>query len=110
MRFTANLLRLQRSVMMARAARSAPPAVAKVEPAREMASAAPPVHRVSDGVMRITTREDLGARPTMAVAFLERPIAVKNLAPVTQPAEAPEPASPVAEVEPSKQKLIVFPQ
>lgn len=113
MRFTANLLRLQRTVMMARAKlRTAEPALAKAEPAaepKERVASAPPVHRLSDGIVNISTREDLGARPRMAIAFLERP---EKPQPEAQPdvpvADLAEAAESVEEA--SKQKVIVVPQ
>lgn len=113
MRFTANLLRLQRTVMMARAKlRTAEPVLAKAEPAAEprgKVASAPPVHRLSDGIVKISTREDLGARPQVAIAFLERPEkALPEAEPETPVEEVAEAAKPIEES--SKQKVIVVPQ
>lgn len=113
MRFTANLLRLQRHVLFARSqARSAASQLAQVEPlpSPEAVADAASVHRISDGIVRITTREDLGERPQMAIAFVERPTRVEP--PRTEDApstEGPEPKLALAD-ETSKQKLVVIPQ
>ena len=112
MRFTANLLRLQRQVLFARSqARPSAPQLAQAEPVpHEVASTAPPVHRLSDGMVRITTREELGARPQMAIAFVERPAKVElPEEPDSVGADMPDAKLALAD-DKAKQKLIVIPK
>ena len=77
MRFTANLLRLQHHVMLARkAALPAERIGAGPEPRTQDMAGADRVHRISDGIVRIATREELGERPLMAIAYLDKHPAV----------------------------------
>ena len=109
MRFTANLLRLQRDVMLARSATAerlaAAERVAPVAAPVAQAEDAPRNMRVANGVLHITSPEALAARPQMEIAFREKP-EPKVLAAMTE--AEPAPAAPA--VEESKQKLIVVPQ
>lgn len=81
MRFTANLLRMQRSVMLARRV-EAGAALAAAETARTREAALAPedrVHRVSHGEFRITTGDGPRTAPRMAIQY-------------RKPASAPLPA------------------
>lgn len=109
MRFTANLLRLQRHVMLARA--SAAP-VERVAAAPEPKAEADPklarAHRISDGIVRITTREDLGERPQVAIAYREKPSAkTPEATPADAASQAPD-AVAATDAPQVREKLVVL--
>ena len=109
MRFTANLLRLQHHVMLAR--KSALPAErigAEPEPRTQDMARADRLHRISDGIVRIATREELGERPQMAIAYLDKhsaaPIAESKLKPEGDAAVVGAASNPLVR----KEKLVVI--
>ena len=111
MRFTANLLRLQRHVMLARKATGPAKRVAAAPvPKADPAPLAMRPHRISDGIVKIATREQLGDGPRMTVAFLEKPSLERETEAEPKLQDEQSPATDLGSEDEGKQKLVSFTQ
>ena len=67
-------------------------------------------HRISDGIVKIATREQLGEGPKMTVAFLEKPSLERETKAEPELQDEQTSATDLGSEDEGKQKLVTFTQ